>query len=219
VMHSLHAPVYSDEEGGRSGPSAVINIAEPQKTKRIQHVDEIKRAIEIAETVPFRYLIQHLGVGGEEYHERKIEAAFSSLEELSLFAHQRGVELLVENIPNGLSSAERLRSFFDLTHLDLNVCFDIGHAHLTGDLENEFRLLKPRIRSTHVHDNDGQEDRHWLPMAEGGSVDWGKGMELLRSAPGDVPLLLEWKEQPEQAKPLEAVERVFDQLEGIQATV
>ena len=29
-----------------------------------QMVDEIKRALEIAETIPFRYLIQHIGVGG-----------------------------------------------------------------------------------------------------------------------------------------------------------
>ena len=54
-------------------------------------VDEIKRAIEVAEDIPFRYLIQHLGVGGEEFDERKLDAAFSALEELMLFARQRGV--------------------------------------------------------------------------------------------------------------------------------
>ena len=31
------------------------------KSKRIAMVDEIKRALEIAENVPFRYMIQHLG--------------------------------------------------------------------------------------------------------------------------------------------------------------
>ena len=39
---------------------------------------------------------------------RKVDAAFSALEQLSLFARQRGVEVLLENIPNDLSSAERL---------------------------------------------------------------------------------------------------------------
>ena len=63
-------------------------------------VDEIKRALEIAEVIPFRYLIQHLGVGGEEYDERKVEAAFTALEEINLFARERGVEVLLENIPN-----------------------------------------------------------------------------------------------------------------------
>src|SRR5215467_13946535 len=61
-LHSLHAPMYTDEFWGRSGPDAVIDITEPVKTKRPQMVDEIKRALEIAETIPCRYLIQHIGV-------------------------------------------------------------------------------------------------------------------------------------------------------------
>ena len=65
-------------------------------------MDEIKRALEIAEIVPFRYLIQHIGVGGEEYDDRKIDAAFSALEEINVFAGQRGVEVLIENTPNAL---------------------------------------------------------------------------------------------------------------------
>ena len=151
-LHSLHAPMYTDEYWGRSGPDTVINITEPVKMKRIQMVDEIKRAIEIAETVPFRYLIQHLGVGGEEFDSRKIDTAFSSLEEISVFAHQRGVEVLLENTPNALSSAERLLMFLDTTHLGLNICFDFGHANMNEGVEPAFRALASRIRSTHVHE-------------------------------------------------------------------
>src|SRR6266545_1252971 len=92
-LHSLHSPMYNDEYWGRSGPQAVISITEPVKGARIKMVDEIKRALEIAEVIPFRYLIQHVGVGGEEYSERKIDAAFTCLEELSVFAKQRGVEI------------------------------------------------------------------------------------------------------------------------------
>ena len=62
-------------------------------------VDEIKRAIEVAEIIPFQYLIQHLGVQGEEYDERKLDSAFSSLDEIRVFASQRGVEVLLENTP------------------------------------------------------------------------------------------------------------------------
>src|SRR5204862_5072522 len=114
--------------------------------------------IEIAETIPFRYMVQHLGVSDEEYDDRKVDAAFSSLEELTLFARQRGVEILLENIPNRLSSAERLMSFLRATHLDLNFVFDVGHAHIGDGVEHEFEILKERIRSTHVHDNDGEKD-------------------------------------------------------------
>src|SRR5271156_2891310 len=64
-VHALHAPMYNDDIWGRSGPNAVINITETVKSKRLVMLEEIKRALEIAETIPFRYLIQHLGVLNE----------------------------------------------------------------------------------------------------------------------------------------------------------
>src|SRR5579863_9672573 len=150
-LHSLHSPMYSDDMWGRSGPNSHINITEPVKSKRLDMLDEIKRALDISEVIPFRYLIQHIGVFEEEYDERKVEAAFSALEEINLFAGQRGVEVLLENTPNQLSSAQRLLYFFDATHLKLNVCFDLGHANMNEGVETAYRLLAPRIRSTHIH--------------------------------------------------------------------
>src|SRR5262249_7658006 len=129
-LHSIHAPMYTDEIWGRSGPHSVINICEPVKGKRMGMVDEVKRALEIAETIPFRYMVEHLGVGEDEFDERKIDAAFSSLEELMLFGRHRGVEILLENIPNELATAERLMYFIKTTHLDLNFVLDVGHANI-----------------------------------------------------------------------------------------
>jgi sugar phosphate isomerase/epimerase len=213
-LHSLHAPMYNDEIWGRSGPHSVITITEPVKTQRLHMVDEIKRAIEIAEEIPFRYLIQHLGVGGEEFDMRKFDAAFSALEELRMFASQRGVEILLENIPNELSSAERLRQFQDLTHLNLNYVFDTGHAHMHEGVEQAFDRMKDRIRSTHVHDNDGKNDIHLFPfLSEGGTIDWKNTMRIFRTREKQFPLVLELRERPDFPNPLESVRQVFDRLE------
>jgi sugar phosphate isomerase/epimerase len=215
-LHSIHAPMYTDEIWGRSGPQSVITITDRTKSKRIAMVDEIKRAIEIAETIPFKYMVQHLGVSGEEFDEHKIDAAFSSLEELMLFASQRGVEILLENTPNELSTAQRLMSFVQITHLDLHFVFDVGHAHIGPGVEHEFDIMKERIRSTHVHDNDGEADSHLFPLlSESGTVDWMKTMELLRSRDGQYPLLLELREVETMEAPLDHVNQVFDKLEGL----
>ncbi len=215
-LHALHAPMYTDEIWGRSGPHAVITLTHTVKGERLQAVDEIKRTLEIAETIPCRYLVQHLGVSGEEFDLRKVDAAFAALEELKIFASQRGVEILLENIPNELSSAERLVLFDEVTHLRLNFVFDTGHANLGEGVEAAFGLMKGRIRSTHVHDNDGKTDQHLFPtMSEGGTIDWKKTMELLRSGGEQYPLLLELKEKPEIANALEAAKQVFDRLEQL----
>jgi sugar phosphate isomerase/epimerase len=215
-LHSLHAPMYNDDIWGRTGPHSIINIAETTKSKRIQMVDEIKRALEIAELIPCRYVIQHLGVGGEEYDERKIDAAFSSLEELSLFARQRGVDVILENTPNDLSRSDRLMLFLDQTHLDLGFCFDIGHAHIMEGVETAFDTMKARIRSTHLHDNDGKADQHLFPMADGGTIDWKKAMKLLGSRAEQYPLLLELRD-PETTNPLDQVMATFERLEEMAA--
>jgi sugar phosphate isomerase/epimerase len=215
-LHSLHSPMYSDEMWGRSGPNAHINITEPVKSKRLDMLDEIKRALDISEVIPFRYLIQHLGVFEEEYDERKIDAAFTSLEELNLFARARGVEVLLENTPNQLSSAQRLVYFLEQTHLKLNVCLDVGHANMNEGVAAAFGILKDRIRSTHLHDNNGAEDSHLWPFhSAGGTIDWSETMRLLRSLPGQYPLLLELRDYPEFPLPqsLDIVQRIFEKLE------
>jgi sugar phosphate isomerase/epimerase len=177
-------------------------------------VDEIKRALEIAETIPFKYLIQHMGVSGEEFDMRKFDAAFAALEELKLFAGGRGVEILLENIPNELSSAERLLQFEELTHIGLNYVFDTGHAHMGAGVANEFNLMKSKIRSTHVHDNNGKDDVHLFPLVtEGGTIDWKQTMSLLRTRQEHVPLLLELKERPDYHNPIESAALVFERLE------
>jgi len=212
---SLHAPMYTDDVWGRSGPNSVISITETSKPKRIAMVDEIRRALEIAEKIPFRYLIQHLGVAGEEWDDQRMDAAFTSLEDLKVFASHRGVEVLLENTPNAYSTSERLAYFLNITHLNLNYCFDVGHAHIMEGIEAAYDRMKDRIRSTHIHNNDGIKDLHLFPyLAPEGNIDWKKTMNLLRSCPDQYPLLLELREVENMDKPFARVQEVFDKLEN-----
>ena len=92
--------------------------------------------------------------------------------------------------------------------------FDTGHANMGAGVENEFNLMKPRIRSTHVHDNNGADDIHLFPLvAEGGNINWKQAMALLRTRADHTPLLLELKEKPEYSNPIESAALVFKRLE------
>lgn len=215
-LHALHSPMYTDEVWGKSGPQSVVDITEPVKARRITQVDEVKRVLEMAESIPIRYLIQHLGVTGAEFDMRRMDAAFTSLEELKLFAKQRGVEILLENIPNEYSTATALNRFNEQTHLDLNYCFDIGHANLHGSVESEFGLMRTRIRSTHLHDNDGKEDKHLFPfLHDSGTIDWPAAVRHLASRAEQYPLLLELKDDAANQPALDAVREIFERLEAL----
>lgn len=215
TFHSLHSPMYNDEEWGRSGAPA-INIVALEKRDRIGAMDEIKRAIEVAETAPFKFLVQHVGVSNEDSSERKMEAAVSSLEHLRAFAKPLGVELLVENIPNELSTPEKLMELLHAGRFaDIGVCFDLGHAHLLPGVKTAFDALKDRIRSTHIHDNSQDRDSHLWPGE--GNIDWNEAALLLRTAPHVPPLLLEI-EGAEGQKISEKMAQAYDKLEKAAAT-
>ena len=210
-FHSMHSPMHPDEEWGRSG-TPPINIASVEKLHRIAAMDEIKRAIEVAEQLPFKFLVQHVGVSNEEADERQQDAAISSLEHLHAFAKPLGVQLLVENIVNELSTPEKLLELLRAGRFDdMGVCFDVGHAHLISSVPRAFEVLKDRIRSTHVHDNNEDRDSHLWPGD--GNIDWKQTMELLRTAPHQPPLLLEI-EGVGGEKVAEKMAASFGKLEG-----
>lgn len=189
AFHSMHSPMYMSNDFSRS-VEPPLNIVDADKRRRIDAMDEIKRALEVAEIIPFRFLVQHVGLGNEYYDTRKFEAALSSIEHLRAFARPLGVNLLVENIPNELSTPEKLMELIKALHYDdLGVCFDTGHAHLMSSVHQAFGVLESRIRSTHVHDNKGDRDSHLWPAA--GGIDWNQTMQSLRSAPQSPALLLE----------------------------
>lgn len=188
-FHSMHSPMYMSNDFSR-GVEPPLNIVDADKRRRIEAMDEIKRALEVAEYAPFRFLVQHVGLGNEYFEPRKFEAALSSIEHLRAFARPLGVNLLLENIPNELSTPERLMELIKALHYeDLGVCFDTGHAHIMSSVPEAFAILEPRIRSTHVHDNKRDRDAHLWPGQ--GSIDWNQTMQSLRSAPHHPPLLME----------------------------
>ena len=211
ALTSVHSPLYADYEWGRGG-SPPVNVAAPDRAQRIEAMDEIKRALEIAEQVPFRFLIQHIGTPNESFSEHKLEAAMTSIEHLHAFAKPLGVRILLENIPNELSEPDKLVELIQTAHFtDVGICFDVGHAHMMGGVPQAFEILKSYIASTHIHDNDKNRDSHLWPGQ--GSINWKETVELLRSAPLTPPFLLEI-EGDEKVNPVEKMQEAFRNLEN-----
>src|SRR5271157_799993 len=212
TLHSLHAPLFSDWNWGRAG-GLPISVAYLGRRLRIASMDEIKRAIEVAELLPFRYLVLHLGLPDEEYDLRKFDAAFTSIEHLNIFAKERGAEILLENIPSELSAPEHILSFLHYTRLDLKVCFDTGHAHMAGGVQPAFRMLRDRIAVMHVHDNHGDKDEHLLPYE--GEIDWAQAIPDFRSAGRQFPILFELNYEQKEPNTLARVREVIDRFEAV----
>jgi len=210
-VHALHSPTERDLAPGRES-GVPISISDPERIRRIDAVDEVKRALEVAERIPFRYLIQHLGHGRQSADPRKLDAAFSSLEQLSVFAKARGVTIALENTTDELGAPASLQHFIADTHLhDLRLCFDTGHAHFEDGVEVCFDAMRERVATTHIHDNHGEKDEHLLPYE--GTIDWDAALAAIATAPQPVAFVLELAEQPGGAPTLDQIRSTFDKLE------
>lgn len=110
-----------------------------------------------------------------------------------------GVYPLIENMANlresandhllGSTAAEvRLLSQV----LGAGVCWDFGHAHLTGlQSASELTALVGCVHMIHVHDSDGTRDAHDIPFE--GTIDWKGAMTALHATGYNGPLNLELK--------------------------
>jgi sugar phosphate isomerase/epimerase len=221
-LASLHAPTSRDFGPNREGGSP-LSITEVERVRRIEAMDELKRAIDVAEDLPFSRMILHMGGHRDAADPRKRDAAFSSLEHLVLYAKHAGVAICVENTNSEMGEPANLRAFVDETRLTgLRFNFDIGHAHLTDGPEEErvtssFEAMRDHIASAHIHDNLGDKDAHLPPYD--GSIDWLAALKLFRSLPtGEIPLTLELKEKtgpdaPTLVEQITAGAKSLDRLE------
>ena len=198
-LASLHAPTSRDLSATREGGQP-LSICEVERVRRIEAMDELKRAIDVAEEIPFSRMIFHMGGPRETADLRKRDAAFSTLEHLILHARHLGVTICVENTTSEMGAPSYLRSFVDETRLaGLRFNFDIGHAHLADGPEEDrvaesFAPLKDLVAGVHIHDNHGEKDEHLPPYD--GTIDWLAAVKLLKSAPEtNLPLVLELKEK------------------------
>ncbi len=217
TLHSIHSPTTRDLQLTRES-GAPLSISDPERLRRQDAVDEIKRALDLVEYVPFRYCVQHVARPRDVPDQRRWDATFSSLEHLSLFARQRGVTLAIENTPGEMATPENLKKFLEETRLsNVKICFDVGHAHLEGGTATGLETVRDLIVTTHIHDNRGERDEHLLPYD--GTIEWDA---FVTSLPPEAPIVLELKEPAIAvgsgdvlgfAETLRGVPRVFEKFE------
>ena len=111
-------------------------------------------------------------------------------------AGKLGISLCIENMtgkpyaahPSEAVYGSTARDVLELAErLDTMVCWDFGHANLTGLCQSvELERLRGKVRCVHIHDNDGVKDTHRIPFDPsatapmGGSIDWEDAAEGLR---------------------------------------
>jgi sugar phosphate isomerase/epimerase len=181
VLNSMHAPITTSLANGEWGEA--FSTAAADATVRQRAIAEAEAALAVAQTIPYRYLVVHLGIpdslkpGGSDNSR---EHARRSIETLCEMGQKVGVKLAIEVIPNSLSSAEALVTLIedDLDGADIGICMDVGHAFIMGDLGDAIETCAEHLLTTHLHDNKRKTDDHLTPGE--GSIDWAATLMALQ---------------------------------------
>jgi len=163
---SIHLPIIEDTGTQRRW----ISPLDSERRHRESAIDEIKRCLELADRIQPEYVVIHLGNPAEAFNPLMFEYAYSAIFQIRHFS---GVNVMVENIPNEISTIERIQEFRRASDfLEIGICYDSGHGHLQGMTEElDF------VGATHIHDNHGDRDDHLWPFE--GKIDWPAFIEKL----------------------------------------
>lgn len=120
-------------------------------------------------------IVMHTNQRGFTEEERPVfrKNAIETIKEIALMAEKEKVNLLVENVGetvcgNMLFGEEEFIELFEQLPDSTGCLIDIGHAIINQwDLEHVISSLKHKIRSYHLHSNDGKADIH-RPLFEKG---------------------------------------------------
>lgn len=160
-----------------------------------------RRALEITARVGGAWAVLHPVCDpalGEDY-DAQIALNHSVFDDMVEQATKLGIGVAFENMiqfpgtPYKFSSRpEELMALCDSYNLpNVGICWDFGHANLmVSDRHEEvLRLLGKRIKVTHVHDNLGVQDNHFMPFM--GDIPWEKLMPVMKEIGYEGTLNLE----------------------------
>ena len=123
----------------------------------------------------------------------RIDPLRRSLEELAELGRSLGVTYLLENLPGdyefGSNAAQVAELVRERESPHLRMCFDTGHAHMTGWEVDCLESCHDVVSYLHINDNDGRLDGHDIPGD--GSINWPALAGPISRLPADIPATLE----------------------------
>lgn len=175
IKFAVHAP-FSD-----------LNIASLNPKIRENSVAQVNESIRICNDLGIELVTLHPGYKsplGAYFLDKIKEMNKKSLMEIDRAGKEHGVVLALENIPKMwislCSDAKEMKELIDGTNL--KICFDVGHAHISGTVEG-FLDLKEDFVNLHLHDNNGDKDKH-LVLGQG-NINLKEILKELKGYDGD----------------------------------
>jgi sugar phosphate isomerase/epimerase len=195
-----------------------LPIASGIEEIRRASIAELRRCVDVFADLGARWMNVHPDRHAP-MHDRPffVEKNIATLRELLPYAAERGVGLMVENLPGDFNTVQQLGELLEpLPELGLHL--DVGHANLLvvhSTVEELLRAYGTRLRHVHLHDNKGGGADLHLPLGTG-SVDVRGAIRGLQAIGYDGTITLEvfTPDRHHLAYSRETLERIWKEERG-----
>jgi sugar phosphate isomerase/epimerase len=170
-----------------------LPIASGIEEIRRASLEELRRCVDVFAAIGARWMNVHPDRHAP-MHDRSffVQRNITTLRELLPYARERGLGLMVENLPGDFNTARQLGELLDsLPELGLHL--DIGHANLMvvqSTVEEILDAYAGRLQHVHLHDNKGGAADLHLPLGTG-TVDVRRAVRELKGCGYDGTITLE----------------------------
>ena len=185
-LHSVHLPY------GRQ-----LDLSQPDESLRDVAVRQTEANLCAAAELGATLAVVHPSAEpiSDEHRTAHLDASRRSLASLAAIAADLGMRLAVECLPRTCLGHTAVELLSVVEHTDpaaMGVCIDVNHLNLLEpDIRAAVNVLGPRLLTLHCSENDGEDERHWLPGDPRGVVDWSRFLHGLRDVHYTGPFLYE----------------------------
>jgi len=150
-------------------------LASLDSNVRDKCIEKFKRWLKLCYKVECEVLVTHLpyskALPNEDtlnYTLRLEKCSLDAVEKIARMAMNFNVKIAIENRLESVfgSKPQDLVKILEKCSADnVGICVDTGHARVNGYEPSEFiEVVSNYIIATHIHDNDGKEDKHYPPL-------------------------------------------------------
>jgi sugar phosphate isomerase/epimerase len=170
------------------------DISSTDEAVRGKALDSLRTDMALAGELQCQIVVVHPSVEPILAQDRpaRLVQARRSLAEVARMAGEFGVRAGVEPLPRtclGNTADEMALLLEGLPAQHVGICLDVNHANVGQDLVAFIKRFGRRIISLHISDNDGIDEKHWLPGE--GVIDWPAVINALRAVGYDGPWMCE----------------------------
>jgi sugar phosphate isomerase/epimerase len=182
-LWSVHAPF-----------GMAVDLSSLDDAVRLEGLEAVRRAFGLAAELGCQVVVIHASsepIAAQERAARMAQARHSLASVVGM-AQSSGVRAALEPLPRtclGHTADEMALLLRDLPIEWVGICLDVNHANVGQDIVAFIHRFGARILSLHISDNDGVDEKHWLPGE--GVIPWSDVIRALQTGAYSGPFMYE----------------------------